>query len=262
MDKRYKFEKLVEIMSVLRGPDGCPWDRDQTHKSIAPHLIEESYEVLDAIEREDFEHLKEELGDLLLQVVFHAQMASENGRFDINDVIDGIVEKLERRHPHVFAGEIASTSKEVLRNWERIKKEEKKKSLHLPEVSSAFPALIYASKLQARASRMGFDWRGIEDVVEKFDEEIEELRDAYCKRGNVEEEIGDTLFTVVNMARHLGVDSEVALKKAINKFRERFEFMEKEVEKRGLYFENLSLEEKDKLWEEAKRMTPARRWRG
>ncbi|HDP70210.1 MAG TPA: nucleoside triphosphate pyrophosphohydrolase [Actinobacteria bacterium] len=254
MAKDCNFEKLVETISTLRGPNGCPWDKEQTHKSIMSHLIEEAYEVLDAIECGDFNHLKEELGDLLLQIVFHAQMASEDDKFDINDVVNDIVEKLKRRHPHIFSDKILSTPKEVLKNWERIKREEKRVSSHLAGIPSNLPALIYAAKLQAKASRVGFDWQRIRDVVKKLDEEVEEFKDNYFKGENVEEEIGDILFTVVNIARHLNVDSEIALRRVVNKFCKRFELMENMVEERGLDFEVLSLEEKDELWEEVKKL--------
>ncbi len=246
------FEKLVEIMAILRGPSGCPWDKEQTYKSLTPHLIEESYEVLDAVDRQDFDHLREELGDLLLQIVFYAQMASEEEKFDVNDVIGDIVEKLKRRHPHIFADEIVSNSNDVLKSWERIKKEEKGNSSCFAETLSVFPSLIYASKLQTKASRLGFDWPFVEDIFDKLDEEVGEFREEYREGGNIEEEIGDILFTIVNIARRLSIDSEIALRKVANKFHERFNFMERKAEEKGLDFETLSLEDKDKLWEEAK----------
>ncbi|MDO8886295.1 nucleoside triphosphate pyrophosphohydrolase [Candidatus Oleimmundimicrobium sp.] len=254
MSECFKFKKLTEIISILRGPTGCPWDKEQTYKSLTPHLIEESYEVLEAVNRQNFNHLKEELGDLLLQIVFYAQMASEDGKFNIDDVIDGIIEKLIRRHPHIFADKILLTSKDVLKNWDKIKKKEKEKSVCFMGVQSNLPALMYASKLQSKASRVGFDWQKTEDVFEKLDEEVEEFKEKYREEGNIEEEIGDILFTIVNIARCLKVDSEIALRRAANKFSKRFEFMEKVAEKRGLDFEDLSLAEKDKLWEEAKKL--------
>ncbi len=249
MDKdRYSFEDLVKIMERLRRE--CPWDRKQTHESLKKYLIEEAYEVLDAIDSKDDERLKEELGDLLLQPVFHAQIAKERGAFDINDVVDTLVRKLIERHPHVFGD---ADPEEVLGNWER-KKTEKRESV-LEGVPKHLPALMRSQKLQDRASRVGFDFTHISQVFEKIEEEMAELRESLEKgeRGNLKHEIGDILTAVVELARFVGVDAEEALQEANERFIRRFRYVEERAKEMGKKLEDMSLEEMDRLWEEGKR---------
>src|SRR5438093_1442927 len=237
-----KFENLVEIMAKLRGPDGCPWDKQQDFNSLKPMLVEEVYEVLEAIENNDFDGLSEELGDVLLHVVFHAYLGKEASRFDINTVIDKISEKLVRRHPHVFGTETAGTPEEVIKNWEAIKAKEKEQKLQsrtpeqrslLEGIPSKLPAIHEAHQISSRAARVGFDWPDVEGVLEKLQEEIRELRDAIAgpeesRQARLEDEIGDLLFVMVNVARFLKIDSESALKRANRKFKMRFQHMEAE----------------------------------
>ncbi len=246
--ERYSFEDLVRIMERLRKE--CPWDRRQTHESLKKYLIEEAYEVLDAIDSKDDEKLKEELGDLLLQPVFHAQIAKERGAFDIDDVVDTLVRKLIGRHPHVF-GE--ADPQEVLENWER-KKTEKRESV-LEGIPKHLPALMRSQKLQDRASRVGFDFTDISQVFEKIEEEMTELRESLEKneRENLKHEIGDILTAVVELARFLGVDAEEALQEANERFIRRFRYVEKRAKEMGKRLEDMSLEEMDRLWEEGKR---------
>ncbi len=245
------FCRLVEIMAKLRAPDGCPWDRKQTEKSLVKYLLEETYEVVDAIEEGNPEKLKEELGDLLLQVVFLAQIAREKGQFTIEDVAKFIGDKLISRHPHVFGSEKFETAQEVLEHWDSFKKKEKKKLLDGVPVSS--PALLEAYLIGERAARVGFDWEKAEDVFEKIEEEINELREAVKKGEGTEEEMGDVLFSLANLARKLNVNPELALKKTNRKFRERFGKIEKEAEKRGKELRELSLKDMDEIWEAAKK---------
>jgi MazG family protein len=262
-----RFDRLVEIMTTLRGPNGCPWDKQQDFNSLKPMLVEEVYEVLEAIENSDFEGLSEELGDLLLHVVFHAQLGKEAGKFDINTVVEKISDKLVRRHPHVFGDESASTPEEVIKNWEAIKAQEKadKKKTQTPEqrsllggIPSKLPALHEAHQISARVARVGFDWPGIEGVFEKLQEEVSELKDVIAKDGGdsridrLEDEIGDMLFVIVNIARHLKIDSESALKRANRKFKSRFRFIEDEIAKQGKNLDQTSLEEMEALWRKAK----------
>lgn len=244
---------LVDIMEKLRTPvTGCPWDVEQDFASIAPYTIEEAYEVADAIERDDMAALKDELGDLLLQVVFHSQMAHEAGLFGIQDVIDGICDKMVRRHPHVFADVEADNPEAVVTNWEAIKAAERKDkvtdSSALADVAISYPALLRGQKLQKRAARTGFDWPDVEGAYDKLHEEIGEVRDAMSEAERFEE-IGDLLFASVNIARHLGVDAEAALKAANAKFEKRFRAMEIEA---GDAFAGLDLEQKEALWQRAK----------
>lgn len=249
------FADLCALMARLRAPDGCPWDREQTHESIKGHLIEEAYETADAIGRGDVDELKEELGDLLLQVVFHAQMAAEAGNFTIDDVIADIVTKLKRRHPHVFADVRVDSSKDVLLHWEEIKAGEKDKGerSYLAGVPAALPALALAEKLQERAARVGFDWPASEDILDKLSEEMAEFVASEEKTPEIEEEFGDILFTLVNLSRHLGIDAELALRRVADKFRRRFQSMEQLAKAREQDFASLSLEEKDRLWGEVKK---------
>lgn len=252
------FQRLVGIMARLRGPGGCPWDREQTRESLRPFLLEEAYEVLEAIDEADVERLKEELGDLLLQVVFHAEVAAEQGEFRIEDVLEVIAEKLVRRHPHVFGTATASTAREVLHNWELQKRDERRekdaKASALDGVPKELPALLRAHRLQDKASRVGFDWREAGEVFEKVGEELSELKAAAQegRQEQVEAELGDLLFALVNLSRFLQVNPEDALRKAIARFIHRFRYIEEEMAKRGKDLSGASLEEMDALWKEAK----------
>ncbi len=245
--KRYTFEDLIKVMEELRNK--CPWDREQTHESLKKYLIEEAYEVLDAIDSKDDEKLKEELGDLLLQVVFHSQIARERGAFDINEVIDTLVKKLIERHPHVFGNE---KPEDVLKNWEK-KKMEKRKSI-FEGIPKHLPALMRSQKLQDRASQVGFDFENINQVFEKIQEEINELKESLEKndKENIKHEIGDILTAVVELARFVNVDAEEALQEANDRFIRRFSYIEKKAKEMGKKLEDMSLEEMDKLWLEAK----------
>lgn len=246
------FDELIEIMAKLRSPEGCPWDREQTHDSIKGHLVEEAFEVIDALERRNFPDLKEELGDLLLQVVFHSRMAEEAGLFNIDDVVGEIVAKLKRRHPHVFGDIELETSGEVLTHWERIKAGEKDRSSALSGVPEVLPALAYSQKLQEKAARVGFDWEVADDILEKLAEETAEFIAAEPRSRQSEDEFGDILFTLVNLARHLGIDSELALRRVGRKFKRRFEAMEALAREDGSTFADVSLENKERLWERVK----------
>ncbi len=255
MSKR-TFEELVALMTRLRGPHGCPWDRKQTLPDLKPYVIEEAYEVVDAIDQNDRGALAEELGDLLLQAVFIAEMTREEGGHDIYDSITAIHDKLVRRHPHVFGDVQANDAETVLTNWEKLKQDERKaenKSV-LSGVPKSMPALLKASRLTEKAARVGFDWRRTDDVFDKIDEELAELREAVAKgdTAHVHEEIGDLLFTVANIARKVDVNPEEALQSTNRKFMRRFESMESAVRERGQNLDQLELEEMDKLWDEAK----------
>jgi MazG family protein len=250
------FDDLVRLMTRLRGPDGCPWDRKQTLPDLKPYVIEESYEVVDAIDQDDRRALAEELGDLLLQAVFIAEITRAEGSFDIYDSITAIHDKLVRRHPHVFADVVADDAEQVVVNWEKLKQDERKaenKSV-LSGVPQAMPALLKASRLTEKAARVGFDWRRTEDVFEKLDEEIGELREAVASNdaAHIHEEIGDLLFTIANIARKVNVNPEEALQSTNRKFMRRFESMEARVRARGANLDQLQLEEMDALWDEAK----------
>jgi tetrapyrrole methylase family protein/MazG family protein len=252
-----RFEDLKNIMRRLRSPRGCPWDREQDHLSLRPYLIEETYEVLEAIDGQDPEKLREELGDLLLQIVFHAQVAEERGTFDIEDVIESITEKLKRRHPHVFGGKKVSDSRDVLSGWERIKQQEtegKKDSSILDGVPKELPALLKAHRVQEKVSRVGFDWDHIDEVFAKVEEEMAEFRAAYRRgeKDQVEEELGDVFFSLVNLARFLETSPEDALRRTIDKFIARFKYVESELGRRGLKPHEVDLEAMDTLWNEAK----------
>lgn len=266
------FYDLVALMARLRSPEGCPWDREQTYETLAPMLLEEAYEAFEAVEeaREGRpEELRGELGDLLFQIIFYAQVATERGDFSIEDVTDAIHTKMVRRHPHVFAGEEARDTAEVLRNWEAIKAEEKRaagkekqpEASLLDGVSSKAPALMEAHQLSTKAARVGFDWKVIKDIFDKLHEELDELRAAMreqkeskeAERERVREELGDVLFAVVNIARHLGVEPEAALKVTNRKFRRRFRHVERGLEKRGRTPDAATLDEMEALWQDAKR---------
>ncbi|MBM3262036.1 MAG: nucleoside triphosphate pyrophosphohydrolase [candidate division Zixibacteria bacterium] len=250
-------DRLVEIMAALRSETGCPWDREQTHQTLRPYLIEEAYEVLDAIETGDDGAFCEELGDLLLQVVFHAQIAEEAQRFDLDAVADRIVDKLIRRHPHVFGDVKADTASEVLENWEKIKRAEKSgvDGSILDGVPGHLPALLQAYRIQEKAERVNFDWTRVEDVIRKVREEFDELDEAVGRgdRTRLEEEFGDLLFSMVNLARHVRVTPEDALRKSNRKFIDRFRYIEKTLRLNGESLEDASFERLDALWEEAKR---------
>lgn len=250
----YGFEDLLRIMDILRGEGGCPWDREQTHESIRKNFIEEVYEACEAIDLKDNTLLCEELGDVLLQVVFHADMAEDEGAFDINDVCDGVCKKLILRHPHIFGDTKAGTSAEVLDNWEAIKRIEKGQKTYsdsIRQVAKSLPALMYAEKVQKKAKKAGFDWPDISGALDKIDEEKAELVRAMHGDGDVADELGDLLFAVVNTARFLDVDPEEALERASAKFVGRFCRMEELAGEQGL--DGMNLEEMDRLWDRAKK---------
>ena len=256
--KASAFAEAVAIMARLRAPDGCPWDREQTFDSIKRHTLEETYEVFDAIDRRAWPELKDELGDLLLQVLFYAQMAEEAGYFSIEDVARGLSAKLIRRHPHVFGDAVALTSADVNRTWEAVKQSEKappRDAHYLDDVQSHMPAMIEAWKLGQRAAKVGFDWPNVHELFGKLEEEANELADEVARTGQVpeaiEDELGDLLFTAVNLARHLKVEPEFALRKANAKFRARFTAMESAAGGIEL-IRNASLDELDRMWIAAK----------
>ncbi|MCR4403088.1 MAG: nucleoside triphosphate pyrophosphohydrolase [Firmicutes bacterium] len=259
----YSLAPLVAIMRRLRGEGGCPWDRKQTHESLRSYVVEEAYEVVQAIDDRDDDELCEELGDLLLQVAFHSQIASESGRFDVADVIRGVVEKLIRRHPHVFGDVEAKDSKTVLRNWERIKQRERKdesgEGSILDNIAGAMPALMRALKVQSKASRVGFDWPDVSGALAKVREEMDELEEARRTddRARVAEEVGDVLFALVNVARFLKVDPEIALGRTVDKFISRFKHIEMRACEAKRRVEDMTLDEMDSLWEEAKTKAPS-----
>jgi tetrapyrrole methylase family protein / MazG family protein len=252
------FDRLVEIMAMLRSPAGCPWDRAQDSTSLKPYLLEEAYEVLEAIEEGTPHKLKDELGDLLFQVIFHAQLAHERGDFDVYDVLAGTIAKMTRRHPHVFGSAAASTPKEALQNWEEIKREEKateQGTSVLDGVPRQLPSLLRAQRLQDKAARVGFDWPEIEQVWRKLSEELQELRVAMDRnnRVEVEGELGDVFFVLVNLARWLEINPDEALHHTSQKFIRRFQFIERELSREGKTPKESTLAEMDALWEQAKR---------
>ena len=267
-----ELDKLIEVMSVLRGPNGCPWDKKQDYHSIKENIIEEAYEVVEALERNDIEAFKEELGDLLLQVVFESQMAYEKGDFDLADVAEVLREKLIRRHPHVFSDVEVKGSEEVLRNWEQIKEEEKDGKNQINSLLDKFnqgqSALNQAYDIQRIAAEVGFDWDNLEPVLNKIEEEFGECKEiiganpdnTLLKDGNLEAaeqrklevEIGDLLFAVVNLARFQNINPELALLKTILKFKNRFKFIEKSIDNQNAEFEDYNLEELDEFWNQAK----------
>ena len=265
------FEALVEVQRRLLAPGGCPWDREQTHDTLRPYLIEEAYEVLDALDSGDAEHIAEELGDLLLQVLFHAQLGALAGRFDISDVVEHIRSKLIRRHPHVFGEVKAETSAQVLKNWEQLKVEERrakagKKGIDAPQaappsvldgVPRTLPALLEGYQLTRKAAKVGFDWKAAPDILDKIAEEAAELRGVLASgdRARIEDEFGDLLFACVNVGRFLDLDSEIALKKANLKFSRRFREMERLAALHGAQLAGMSSEELEALWNQAKKLT-------
>jgi tetrapyrrole methylase family protein/MazG family protein len=254
---RYDMNNLIKIMEKLRSKEGCPWDIKQTHKSLREYVIEEAYEVVDAIDREDIDGLIEELGDLLLQVVFHSEIGREEGYFNIWDVISSICTKLIHRHPHVFGEVNVTTAEEVKYNWDQIKNKEKNITSYtqrLKDVPKSLSALMKSYKIQERAADVGFDWDNIEGVIMKVEEELKEFLQEYRgnRSDNIEEEIGDLLFAIVNLARFINVNPEIALNKTIKKFIDRFEYMEKESKNQGKNLQSMKLQEMDLLWEHAK----------
>jgi len=262
MDKK-RFEDLVALMARLRAPGGCPWDRAQTHQSLRTYLLEETYEVLDAIQRDDPAALKDELGDLLLQVLFHAQLAAEQGRFSIDDVLTELHTKLVRRHPHVFGAVRADSPEQVVANWEVLKTAERNAHPEknnrvgnsiLDGVPATLPAQLEAYQLTHKAAQVGFDWERLEDVLAKLNEEVAELRAGVAagEKERLEEEVGDLLFVAVNVARFLGLDPELALRRTNRKFVARFQEIERELARQGRRLEDASLAEMDALWERTK----------
>jgi len=264
MEKQADIQKLVDLVARLRGKDGCPWDREQTRETLKPMLIEEAYEVLDALDSPDPAELKEELGDLLFQVVFHAQIGKEKGEFDLADIIDRLHEKMIRRHPHVFSDSDLKTAKDVLKNWEDIKANEKgvpssslpdsEKSL-LDGVPSKLPALHEAYQMTAKAARVGFDWPNLEEILAKLQEESAELAAAHSAgdASHAAQEVGDLLFVAVNVARFLGIDPETALRRTNRKFERRFRYIESNIKRQGRGLHDASLAEMDALWDQAKK---------
>jgi tetrapyrrole methylase family protein/MazG family protein len=258
------FARLAEIIARLRAPDGCPWDREQTHLTLRKHLIEESYEVIDAIEHEDSDHLREELGDLLMQPVLHAQIAAEENRFDIVDVLEEISDKLVRRHPHVFGDVTADDSATVLKNWDAIKQQEKASKSDLPELDNAsilsgvpraLPSLALAMEISKKAARAGFEWPDVLAVMDKLREETDEVQselESGADKQRVSEELGDLLFTVVNVARWQKIDPELALRDTVARFTERFQQMEAVARAQNRVLDALSPAEWDELWNAAK----------
>ena len=257
-------DDLLKIMAILRDPvKGCPWDRQQTHTSILPFTIEEVYELAEAIQQNDVDAIRDELGDLLFQIVFYSQMSSESGDFEFTDVVKNLGEKLKRRHPHVFGEENFNTVAQQSLSWEMIKTKEGKVSSDenhglLENISPALPALIHALKLQKKAATVGFDWGETGPVLEKIEEEILEIRDEMkteIDKDRLAEEIGDVLFACVNFARHVGVDAETALMAANRKFKDRFKYIETQLAAQGKTLDEASLEEMEQLWQQAKRVT-------
>ncbi|CAN5732473.1 nucleoside triphosphate pyrophosphohydrolase [soil metagenome] len=261
-----KFDELVNVMARLRAPGGCPWDREQTYATLAQYLLEETYETFDAIAEADqtgeTHNLKEELGDVLLQVVFHSTIAAERGDFTIDEVVKGVTQKLVLRHPHVFGDKNLETAEDVLNNWDELKKAErtasgkieKQNDSILDDVSLNFPALLEGVKISKKAAKVGFDWENAEQIFDKLDEEVSELKKAIEKnaKNEISEEIGDLLFVIVNLARKLDVEPETALKRTNRKFRQRFKFIESELKAENKSFEESNLEEMDALWNKAK----------
>src|SRR6186997_2973832 len=249
------FAKLCDIVAKLRAPEGCPWDREQTNQSLLPALIEEVYEAAEAARAQDDAHFREELGDLLLLVVMHAQIAGETSRFGIEEVIGQVLDKLIRRHPHVFGTSEARDAGAVLKQWEAIKREEKSADSHyLASLPKVLPALVRAQKAQSKAARVNFDWTALRDVIAKVDEELDETKDAISSQHheNVEDEIGDLLFAVVNLARKCKIDAETALQSATDKFVGRFNRLEDELKRRGRKLGEVELAELDAIWDQIK----------
>lgn len=249
------FDKLVGIVERLRGPDGCPWDREQTRETLIPFLIEELYELIDAFKKDDSEEMKEELGDLLFQIILHCQLSREEGRFDVDDVLKGIIDKMVRRHPHVFGDKDLKTSEEVLRWWKEHKEAEGKVANSiLGRIPEGLPALLKAQRLQERASKVGFDWEDMNGALKKLEEEIHEFKKAVEKKeiDGIEDELGDMLFVIVRLSNFVNVNPEYALQRTINKFIKRFSHVEEEALRQGRNLSDMTLEEMDAIWNEAK----------
>jgi tetrapyrrole methylase family protein/MazG family protein len=247
------FDNLKRIIAKLRAPDGCPWDRAQTHDSIKQYLIEEAYEVIQTIDENKMDKLCEELGDLLLQILLHTQIAEESGQFDIDDVIHRISEKMVRRHPHVFGNAKADNPDEVVANWDEIKRQENKgETSLLDSVPKNIPALAYSHAIQNRAARTGFDWKGFEGILDKVMEEVNELRQTKTQQHKVHE-FGDLMFILTNVARWLNIDPELSLHQANERFYNRFKYMEKVCEEKGIQLGSLSFDQQNELWEQAKK---------
>ncbi|MDD4279317.1 nucleoside triphosphate pyrophosphohydrolase [Candidatus Sumerlaeota bacterium] len=260
------FKRFVEIMTRLQAPDGCPWDREQTHESLRPYMIEEAYEAVDAIDRGDMKDLCEELGDVLLQVVFHAVMAEKAGEFTVDDVINGVSDKMVSRHPHVFGDVVANTSDKVLKNWEQIKQKEREAkakddpelvALHrnaLSGIPANLPALLQAQRMQEKAARVGFDWDNTAQSLDKIEEEIGEMREALARGEELHtrEEYGDLMFAMADLGRLMNIDAEMATRSTCSKFKRRFEYVENGAHNQGRELKDMTLEEMDVLWCEAK----------
>ena len=249
------FQELLKIMEALRSEKGCPWDKEQTRESLKPFIVEEAYEVIEAIDESDPEKIKEELGDLLFQIVFQCQIAKEKNEFELSDVIGKIVKKMIARHPHVFGEANYKTIDEVLVHWEEQKKlEGKLRESILEGVPAALPSLLRAHRLQDRAARVGFDWEKVEDVLKKLDEELREFKEALKtkKQDEIEDELGDIFFMLVNISRFIGINPEDALRKTISKFISRFRYIEMKAAERGRKLSDMTLNEMDRLWDEAK----------
>lgn len=256
LKSHYDYEDLLRVIHILRSPGGCPWDQEQTHASIRREFLEETYEALEAIDRDDPVLMQEELGDVLMQVVFHADIEADAGRFTMDDVCDGIVKKMIYRHPHVFGTVEADTTEQVLVNWEALKRKEKGQQTNtqaLDSVARTLPQLWRAEKVQKKAAKAGFDWPDIYGALDKLDEETAELRQAVVEESNVAEELGDVLFAAVKVGRFAGIDPEAALYETCEKFIRRFRLMEEAVTRQGTTMDKLSIAELDELWKEAKR---------
>jgi len=248
-----QFSALVDIIAMLRAPDGCPWDRKQTHASLRKNLLAECYEVLEALDEDDSEKLRDELGDLLMQIVLHAQIATEAGEFELGEVISGINAKLIHRHPHIFGSKKVKDAEEVALNWEVLKGEEREADTSILEsVPRQMPALGYSQEIQRRVAHVGFDWKDVDGVIDKLSEEVKEFKQAETEEQRARE-FGDLLFTLANIARRLGIDLEAALRQANKRFYERFTYMEKMCRQRGVNFGDLSFNQQNALWEEAKK---------
>ena len=249
-----KFEELVEIVDRLRSPDGCPWDQEQTNQSLLPYFIEEAYELIESVDEENWDTVKEELGDLFLHVVFQGSISEDDGKFKLEDSLTNVNEKLIRRHPHVFGDAQADAAFHAKQNWEAQKHKEKRRKSRLDGVPKNLPALVQAQRLQQKASYAGFDWEKIEQVWGKVNEEIIELKEAEISGNNqhIEEEMGDLLFAIVNLSRHLNISSEDALRKTNQKFIRRFKKVEEGIKAKGKKLNEASLEEMDSIWNEAK----------
>ena len=241
-----KFNKLIEIVKKLRAPNGCEWDKEQTHQSLIPYLLEETHEVIEAIENKDYDALKEELGDLILHIIFQADLASDKNKFSVDDLLNGINKKLINRHPHIFSNNSDDSYKKG--SWEATKKKEKNRESVLDGVPKSLPALLLSRRIQEKAAGVGFDWDNNDQVLDKVDEEIGELKESIIINEGIDEELGDVLFSLVNLSRHLNIDPELSLKRSTEKFIKRFKAIEKEVD-----IEKLSLEELDKIWDRNKK---------